>query len=118
MHIKRTSPLRVLPAAAVIATVASTSMLAAGPASAVEPLATPQAAKAVEGVITRDTGIYYGPSLDSQKMGSAVKGQKFTFVCWVNPTHAYPFFKLENNGYYIPRDVVNLSSRDLPECTP
>lgn len=117
MRIKRTSTLRSLPAAAAIATAASTGMLAAGPASAVEPPTTPQAARSVEGVIIRDTGIYYGPSLDSQKMGSAVKGQRFTFACWVNPTKAYPFFKLEKNGYYIPRDFVNLSSRDLPECT-
>lgn len=107
MHIKRTSNLRVLRAAAAIATVALTGMLAAGPASA-----------KVDGVIIRDTGIYYGPSLDSQKMGSAVKGQKFTFVCWRNPTHNYPFFKLDQGGYYIPRDFVNLFSRDLPECTP
>ncbi|MFI9604847.1 hypothetical protein ACIHCX_34275 [Streptomyces sp. NPDC052043] len=118
MRIKRTSNLRVLPVAAAIAAVASTGMLAAGPASAVEPPAAPQAAKKVEGEIIRDTGIYYGPSLDSQKMGSAVKGQRFTFVCWVNPTHTYPFFKLDQNGYYIPRDFVNLSSRDLPECAP
>ena len=104
MHIKRTSNLRVLPAAAAIATV--TGMLAAGPASA-----------NVGGVIIRDTGIYYGPSLDSQKMGSAVKDQRFSFVCWLNPTHTYPFFKVDQTGYYIPRDFVNLDSRDLPECT-
>jgi hypothetical protein len=73
--------------------------------------------KTVDGEIIRNTGIYYRPSLDSQQMGSAVKGERFTFVCWVNPTHTYPFFKLEQNGYYIPRDFVNLDSRDLPECT-
>lgn len=89
-----------------IATVASTGMLTAGPASA-----------NVNGtIIRRDIPMYLSPSLQSEQKGTAFKGQTFSFVCWVNPTHTYPFFKLDQNGYYIPRDFVNLDSRDLSEC--
>jgi hypothetical protein len=96
---------RFLQIAIAIATVASTGMLAAGPASA-----------NVDGTIIRDTAIYLRPSIQSDQKGSALKGQTYTFVCWVNPTHTYPFFKLDQNGYYIPRDFVDLSSRNLSEC--
>ncbi|MGE7435689.1 hypothetical protein [Kitasatospora sp. NPDC001175] len=109
--------LRAFPATAAIVTVASIGLLAAGPASAAEILAAPQAPASVEGTIIRDTGIYFSPSLDSQKMGMAYKDQKISFACWTNPTHQYPFFKMSSSGgYYIPRDFVNLSSNSLPQC--
>lgn len=117
MHIKRTSNLRTLPATAAIMTMASIGMLAAGPASATEIPAAPKASANAEGTIIRDSGIYFRPSLDSQRMGMAYKGQKFTFACWTNPSKQYAFFKMAtSDGYYIPRDVVSLGSGTLPEC--